>query len=357
MIPGRKHFHTFDGLRFISFLLVFLHHSPHPDTAVVSFFTRSGGVGVLFFFVLSGFLITYLLLTEKLSTGRIALGKFFVRRILRIWPLYYAMVLFAFLTPFALDLVGIPYSNEGYTPDWKMTLLFLENYQMMWEGTLPNVSPLGVMWSLCIEEHFYLIWGIVFYFLPLKRIWVFILGCLLTGVVCRGIYDANSIATLDILSNIDFFAYGAIPAYLLVFREKILTMVERIPSSLKYGLMAAGFFLAFGLPGVEIAWISPIAPILYGLTFAGIILLTLPEKNPLKIPDRWLISRLGIYTYGLYLFHTIVINFLLQVSGRFDWDTNLYALGLLALILTILISLASFYLFETPFLKLKKYFY
>lgn len=314
-------------------------------------------MGVSFFFVLSGFLITYILLTEKLATGRIALGKFFVRRILRIWPLFYAMILFAFLTPYILDFLAIPYSNQGYTPNWGMSLLFLENYNMMWTGALPNVSPLGVMWSLCIEEHFYIIWGLAFYALSVKKIPALITICIAGGTIFRSFYEFYGIPTLDILSNIDFFAYGAIPAYLLLFHKELLKKVDEIPVVLKWCFFFGANLLAFAIPGLESSWLPFVAPTMYGIAFSGIILLTLPEKNPLQIKDAWMISKLGIYTYGLYLSHTIVINLLLQISKRVSFEVNLFAVALVALAGSIVISVISYHLFERRFLKLKKYFY
>ncbi len=314
-------------------------------------------MGVSFFFVLSGFLITYILLTEKLATGRIALGKFFIRRILRIWPLFYAMILFAFLTPYILDFLAIPYSNQGYTPNWGMSLLFLENYNMMWTEALPNVSPLGVMWSLCIEEHFYIIWGLAFYALSIKKIPALITICITGGTIFRSLYESYGIPTLDILSNIDFFAFGAIPAYLLLFHKELLKKVGEIPVVLKWSFFFGAILLAFAIPGLECSWLPFVSPTIYGIAFSGIILLTLPEKNPLQIKDSWMISKLGIYTYGLYLSHTIVINLLLQISKRVSFEVNLFALALAALTGSIVISVISYHLFERRFLQLKKYFY
>lgn len=95
---ARKHFYTFNFLRFISFLLVFFHHTPISKSSFFYFFSKSGGIGVIFFFALSGFLITYILMHEKMSLGKILLKNFFIRRALRIWPLFYLMILFAFLT-------------------------------------------------------------------------------------------------------------------------------------------------------------------------------------------------------------------------------------------------------------------
>src|SRR3954470_709736 len=107
MKKGRRHFHSFDALRFFAFLKVFLLHLPIIAFPFFSYLKNGGGTGVIFFFVLSGFLITYILLTEKSGSGSINLGHFFLRRILRIWPLYYLMVAFAFCTPFLVSLLHL----------------------------------------------------------------------------------------------------------------------------------------------------------------------------------------------------------------------------------------------------------
>ncbi|HEY9176748.1 MAG TPA: acyltransferase, partial [Flavipsychrobacter sp.] len=216
----RRHFQTFDALRFFAFFKVFLLHLPITAFPWFNYLRAGGGIGVQFFFVLSGFLITYIILEEKDRTGQFNLKHFFARRILRIWPLYYLMILVAFLTPVITEqLLHVTTSSEGYTPAWWMSLLFLENYKIMATGTHPNVSPLGVMWSLCIEEHFYIIWGLLLFFISVRRLPVVIICSVLIGYVGRYFYAGSGIPALDIFTNIDLFAFGAVPAYLLVTRR------------------------------------------------------------------------------------------------------------------------------------------
>lgn len=356
MTTNRIHFHTFDALRFFSFLLVFFHHTPVPQTSFFANFTHSGGIGVSFFFVLSGFLITYILIHEKKTTGQVSFKKFFIRRILRIWPLFYAMILFAYLTPYLLDLFHFTASSEGYKPDWTMSLLFLENYKMMITGSFPDGSPLRVMWSLCIEEHFYIIWGVLIAVLPLKRIPQLILASWLIANITRLIYFQYGIASLDVFSNIDYFAFGAIPAYLLLQKPEKLNMLENWPSLTKYLWGLASLFLIFYIPSISAGWFELISPALLGIAFSVLISFTLISVNGLKISDKYWVSSLGVFTYGLYLVHTIVINFLghISISGAsMAWPV----LGGISLVLTILISMLSYHLFEKQFLKLKVYFY
>lgn len=357
MGSAKKHFHTFDALRFFSFFVVFLHHLPIDESSFFYFFSKSGGVGVSFFFVLSGFLITYILMEEKLLNGNISLKNFFIRRMLRIWPLFYAMLLFAFLTPYILKIFQLSYSDVGYSPNWLMSVLFLENYQMMLTNSVPNVSPLWVMWSLCIEEHFYIVWGLVFFLIPLKKIPYLIVISIIMANISRIIYARLHIGTVDLLTNIDYFAYGAIPAYVLFTRNDILNKIELIPMYLKYGLLLFTLSIVFVLPHYPNTYLEWVAPTIYGILFSSVILFTLTHQNFIHISDASISGKLGKYTYGLYLFHTIIINFLIHIKSIFPFEINGIIFLIVALISTILVSMLSYHLFEKQFLKLKKYFY
>lgn len=348
----RRHFETFDALRFFSFLLVFLHHAGIPSDSPFSWFSHAGGIGVSFFFVLSGFLITYILLFEKKKTSTISLKNFFVRRILRIWPLYYAAVLFAFLSPYILKFLNLSSSSEGYDPNWLMSVLFLENYKVMQAGELANVSPLPVMWSLCIEEHFYIIWGLLFYFLPLKQIPKLIVLALILPLVLKPIYSHYGLLDIDFFTNCDYFAYGAIPAYFLVFNEESLDYVNRIPKVFKYIFLGFTFVAVVLISNFKVSYFFLSAVL--GILFATVIAFTLGNRNSIRISDRSVFSVLGKYTYGLYIFHTVII---ILIARIFNEILPPFGLILLSLAVTILVSILSYFMFEKRFLNLKKYFY
>lgn len=353
----RLHFHTFDAFRFIAFFLVFLLHAPLPNNPVMNFFSKSGGIGVSFFFVLSGFLITYILLYEKEVNNKINLKKFFIRRALRIWPLYYLMILFAFLTPYILEILKLPYSNEGYTPNWLISCFFLENYNMLFTGNFPNTSPLRVMWSLCIEEHFYIVWGVIFYFFSTKKLPVIIISSILIATVSRVIYSYYSINNLDLFTNIDYFAYGAIPAYCLIKKSSVIKKINSLSIAKKTFIVFITLSYVFISPNIHFQFQQFINPFVFGMLFSLIIFFIISPKKSIYIKNSNVISKLGLFTYGLYLYHTIVINLLIQVFRKFNLNINSFTLSTLSLLITILISVISYRIFELKFIRLKKFFY
>mgnify|MGYP001196629933 CR=1 FL=1 len=352
---SRKHFHTFDALRFFAFLLVFLLHLPKTGNIYIDFFLKSGGIGVTFFFVLSGFLITYILLYEKEHKKKISLKNFFSRRILRIWPLFYLMITFAYLSPYILNALNLPFNNEGYKPDLLTSIFFSENYKMMITNTFPDGAPLRVMWSLCIEEHFYILWGILLYFISTKKIPLLIITSIVIANIARQIYTYLGIGHIDIFSHLDYFAFGAIPAYILMHKKSIIDYLEVIPSYLKYIFLVLSLAVVFIIPNINFVLIQHLSPFILGLLFSITILFTL-GNNSIHINDNLWFSKLGIYTYGLYLYHTIIILLLTQIFKYLSFS-NWYVLVATSLFSTIGISVLSYHLFEKQFIKLKRYFH
>jgi len=352
---SRKHFHTFDALRFFAFLLVFLLHLPKTGNIHIDFFLKSGRIGVTFFFVLSGFLITYILLYEKKHQNKISLKKFFARRILRIWPLFYLMIAFAYLSPYILNALNLPFNNEGYKPDLLTSIFFGENYKMMMTNSFPDRAPLRVMWSLCIEEHFYILWSVLLSFISTNKIPHLIISSIIIAYISRQIYTHLGIGHIDIFSHLDYFAFGAIPAYILMYKNSFINYLEKIPKYFKYIFLILTAAIIFIIPNINFLFIEHLSPFILCLLFSVTILFTL-GNNSIHINDNLWISKLGIYTYGLYLYHTIIILLLIQVFKYLSFF-NWYLFGIISLIITIGISMISYHLFEKQFLKLKKYFY
>lgn len=355
---SREKFHTFDALRFFSFFLVFLSHLPYRLFPQFDFLQTRGDIGVSFFFTLSGFLISYILLAEKSAVGNFDFRKYMARRILRIWPLYYLVLLFAFCTPYILSILGLTQGNGGYEPNWFFSAAFLENYMMIYHNDFANVSPLPVIWSLCIEEHFYIIWGLILYFTKAKNIPYWILGIVITSIISRFVFDWNGWIFKEILTNFDAFMFGAIPAYLYVFhRDVLLEKINSVGFAVKVLWVSITLVFTFGAYHFDYPYQKFIEPIVLGMLFMGILLLMLPKENKFKIGNRNLFSRLGVYTYGLYLFHIIFINLMIKLFQKTDWNTNdftkMFLISFSSLLGTIVVAICSYHFFEKQFLRLK----
>ena len=160
----RLYFPELDGLRFVAFGLVFLFHQgvPWPElsglvgASASRALRENGWVGVQLFFLLSGYLITTLLLREEAAFGRVDLRAFWVRRVLRIWPLYYLTVFLTFVLMPWVD--GGLASSAGRWGTWRHLpwfLGFLGNWSMIAVGPVGSDAQ-SVLWSVCVEEQFYL---------------------------------------------------------------------------------------------------------------------------------------------------------------------------------------------------------
>ena len=356
--PLGRHFHTFDALRFFAFLKVFFFHIPAAAFGLAGYLMAGGSLAVRFFFVLSGFLISYLILVEKEQTGRLDFRYFMLRRALRIWPLYYLIVAFAFFTPYILSALKLEYSNEGYAPNFLYTVLFLENYVGILKRNAPNVSPLGVVWSICVEEHFYIVWGLALSHLRRRNVPKLIAASCVLALASRSVFVYLGYPPYDLLTNLDLFAIGAIPAYFLVARPNDLEhAMDRIPRRLKW----LGVALVIGAVFIEPHLTGPVhevwGPTLMGLMFGGLLSLFLSARSNFGIADSNIFSRLGKYTYGLYLYHVIVINLLLVIFTREAVEELPMSLlfASLALGVSIVISSISYRYLERPFLSLRRY--
>lgn len=367
---NKIYFENLDGLRFLCFLAVFFFHSFHTDyknlesMKLYSFISEdifgNGNLGVNFFFVLSGFLITYLLIEEKKLNKNIHLKKFWIRRILRIWPLFYFCVFFGFIIfPYIKTLFGqIP--NE--TANLLYYLTFLNNFDIIKNG-LPDSSILGILWSVAIEEQFYLVWPIILYLLPIKKYWVAFSSIIIISLVFR-IYNSSYIMhEMHTLSCIGDMTIGAFGAWLIIekewFKEKIINAKKL------YIILIYIIFAIILLFRHQIINYSSFINIIERPFIAVIIILIILEqtfsKNSFyKMSNFKRISKLGTITYGLYCLHFVGILITLNITKYFHFNTELWQVLILetslALIITIIISKLSYRFFESPFLSLKEKF-
>jgi len=361
------YFENLDSLRFICFLLIFFYHSFSSefeyitDSGIYYFITRTvfanGNIGVNFFFVLSGFLITYLLIVEKKMNGQIDIKKFWMRRILRIWPLFFACVFFGFYVfPFIKSLFGEP-AMETASIGYYLT--FTNNFNVIQNG-FPDASNLGVLWSIAIEEQFYLIWPIILYFTPIKKYWIPFSIVILSSLVFRGYYNDPMMNEYHTLSCIGDMAVGAFGAWAISefssFKKRIENL-SKISISIIYILFISAFFLRdeflVSISGVQI---------IERLFFAVLILLIILEqsyslKSFFKLGKIRLFSKLGVISYGMYCLHFIGILVTLKLTQLLHFNTSIWQVFILettvAFAITIVLSKLSYRFLERPFLKLK----
>ncbi|MES2213589.1 MAG: acyltransferase [Patescibacteria group bacterium] len=377
-----KYFENLDGLRFFAFLTVLVSHaalflgyenSSRVFSYITSYILVNGDVGVSFFFVLSGFLITHLLFNEQNKNGGISLRKFYARRILRIWPVYFlTLIIGFFILPHFVQTFasgnGFPFSTNPPHAVLPWYLFFLANFNLAFHGGAS--VPTDVLWSISVEEQFYLIWPWIMLLLPRKYLAKF-LGCIiLVSTLYKYSYalfpDVLAYSTFSVMS---YLAIGALLAWVTHTKPSIVQYVRELPTRAilaAYGLLPV---LIFGRHYVDNVLISypilyavfvSILPLLLGLLFAFIIL----EQNVsvgsfYKTGRSKIFGFFGKISYGLYSYHMVAFAVVMLGAFRFGLvspyaSTILWLLLFVFSFVTVLIlATVSYIAIEKQFLKRK----
>ena len=348
-------------MRFFAFLCVFLHHTlSQPvvsnlvsQVTLRNTFATSAKFAVSLFFLLSGYLITTLLAIEKESSVKVHLGAFYTRRIARIWPLYYAFTILVLLigtiVPRVLPSIGATVASTFFSGNW--FLIF---------GGANLVGGLGILWSVNVEEQFYLVWPLVAKYAERRRlIWIstgIVITAYMVLIVCgaRGIVSDVALR-FNPLVEMQFFAAGALLAAWLS-RDGL-----KLPTSARLLLgcvgllcwMAGTRFFADAIPGATPAWWMPAA--LYGCVLGGCIALFLSFFG---LPVRFFprpILWLGKISYGLYVYHELVLTLTPRWPAAWEHHAILGAVRLCFEFATVvLVAGLSYRWLERPFLRWKE---
>jgi len=361
-------FPNLDGLRFFCFLSVFFFHSFGSSKVdlhgyalyrvVKLFLFKNGVLGVNFFFVLSGFLITYLLLLEKENFGSIKVLNFYKRRILRIWPLFYFCVIFGF---FIFPQIKIMF---GETPDEPARLgfylTFLSNFDIVYNSS-PDSSVLAILWSVSIEEQFYLIWPLIILLIP-KR---WLLQALATLILASFLYrlanaDSYLKMTLHTFSCISDLIVGGLFAYMALYNNRFVEWIRKAPKITWIGLYLAVIIVYLFTRQLfqQDHFLYAIERLIISIIFGFVIIEQCYADNSLfKMSNFPIISRLGTYTFGLYCLHPIAGLIANKGLSMLGLNSNIYQIMFLetavSLSLAILLAYVSYRFFESPFLRLK----
>lgn len=368
-MENRIYFKNLSALRFIAATLVIFHHVEQyklwaglPNVFTNTTVLALGHKAVSFFFVLSGFLITYLLLAEEKKTGGIDVQNFYIRRILRIWPLYYFIVILClFVLPNFLSMSV--FNTQIYTQNFPLIvtllLLVLPNLVRLFHPTLVGGNQL---WSIGVEEQFYLAW-------PLLVRWFIknIIGFLLMFIVLK---FAITVALQELaemhptlllqkafrfweLFQIEQMAIGAVGAWILFHRKEACTNFIYHPATHLASVCMLG--LLFILP-IHHWWINYAEAVVF-----SIVIINLSTNPEIKLNlENKVFSVLGNISYGIYMYHTLCIAIcfysLKQLGFQSNWIVFNLALYILSIATTITLAYFSYEFFEKKFLDLKERF-
>lgn len=313
-----------------------------------------GGWGVECFFVLSGFLITLLLLNAKTKhqSFTTALGHFYSRRALRIFPAYYLVLLVVFISqPSMHEVLG-----------WHA--LYLSNFYPLWHDAFIPIG--GHFWSLAVEEQFYLFWPLIVLLLPAKKVMYIALALCVLGPVTRyALWHLMGAGHLSVwlfpTTALDLLGYGAFLACAKyqfdLARNDVFVRRVTLLGFLSLALHAIALYELRGTMEFAV-----IARTLTALTFGALILhASFGFTGPVKhfVGNR-LVVWVGMISYGLYLFHPFVPALYLQILGILGlspdtWGIYYIRFPLLTAIL-LMITASSFYFWEQPIRGYRKYF-
>jgi len=347
------HFKKLDTLRFFAFFLVFWQHgfansfegisTNKTVLSVITSFTFTGGEGVHIFFVISGFLITFLLVKEHEVSGKIHIKNFYIRRILRIWPLYYLVMISGI---FVLPCLFNSFTFEGSV---FKNLFFLNNFDISATEHNPNI---GIAWSVAIEEQFYIFWPLIFtIFFKKGMLNYFCLAMLIFSTIyLYTSHDAN--AYFHTFGNINFLMIGCLGATIYARYTKQISSSILMKNAAFYVVITLTIAIVLISGICKISFINLLLPFNY---LWIIIYLVVTSNNNARPPT--IISKWGKYTYGMYLYHPLIILFvkmtfdLLHIDNLSNFTNTV--LALISLAITIVISRFSYIYFERTFLKLK----
>lgn len=353
---SKQYIPAFDGWRGVGVILVMLAHC-YPYTI-----TRPFWVAMDLFFVMSGFLISGILIDSKGNSNYYK--NYITRRVLRVFPLYYFVLFLSFLV-IPNIFPRVMGTNYGYYLKHQLWFwLYGQNWLFSVTG-FPKNQTMVHFWSLAVEEQFYIFWPLIIKLFDAKKLIRVCIGIILFSVYFRlslGYKFGLKVTYpyMATLSRMDSLSIGAILAVLIRTNKKWL---ERYTTP--FALVSASLAISGVIYYKSANFLA--VPSIYTFVdiFAGCVLLySLSINKPwiIRLGDHPVFRFLGKYSYGIYVYHYIIFNVLqynvqpilaLRIQSPF---MVVLLVGILTIALSVGVSLLSFHYLELPFLKLKKYF-
>lgn len=339
---SHSHIPALDGLRAVAVFFVIISH--------FGFEMVPGAHGVMIFFVLSGFLITWLLLKENERHGTISLAAFYKRRTLRIFPAFYTYWLLM------VGLLVVTGRSVLWPHAWS-ALFYTSNYYSAINGD-PN-NGFSHTWSLAIEEQFYLLWPFVFLMLRsnLKRMTTFLIALIGAvwihrAILCFGFHVDQAYIYASFDTRLDELMVGCLVAVLL--KRRALSGLWRAVSANALLPLATLAILAVSIYGGELyveryrdVFGFAIEPLLVAILVVQLIALS--STGLWKWTEWNWIKFLGRVSYSLYLYQQLTLHAVKNALGQYPLVIQLAG----AILVTLILATISYYVIERPFLKLK----
>jgi peptidoglycan/LPS O-acetylase OafA/YrhL len=355
-----------DGLRGIAILLVISFHYINNQLInsqdiwgkFLAKITSFGWVGVDLFFVLSGFLITTILIKNKKSEKYFS--TFYIRRIVRIVPTYF-LLLFFFVIIISSPCFSANYflSGNNIIPLWSYFTM-THNFYMGRLGNMGN-SALSVSWSIGIEEQFYIIFPFIVYFLKEKYLPILLVLLIILASIFRAQFNGWIPTYVYLHCRMDSICFGALIAYLNIHRDmkRWVSLYSKwlITLFLIDVLVCAFLYIKYNDLG-------SIKHTLFALLFSIALIFALIDKKTLygTILRNKILTQIGAMSYSLYLFHYIILGLFQDLIGN---KTGIviqnkmdFIVSIGALFFAFVLSMVTFNLIETPLVNYgKKYKY
>jgi len=353
MSKSIEYYKALDTLRAIAVFLVLLHHFL-PDTKIGSL--NFGFYGVDLFFTISGFLITSILLNQKYSVKALSRSKFlstfYIRRCLRIFPIYFLFLFFLFIVQNSTKIKYWDHPQIIYYLTYTTNLLFFKS-------GFQN-SLLNHLWSLGVEEQFYLLWPLVIVFVKKEHLVYYILMFIVVG------FSTNIVGKLYNISNIRFLPFsnfhtlgiGVLLAYFIFTKNEQLEMFRKHINSItiiSILLFSINYYVI--QKQCDYNWIGTLLNelIIVLFTFFLVYRFIIEFHGILgTIFNLKYFRFIGKISYGIYIYHKIIPAFLSSIFYKLGYKMDQgYIYFVICVFVTILVSTLSWYCIESPILQLK----
>jgi len=351
-----------DGLRAVAIAFVVVHHAHYLTTELtLSSIAKFLGSGVDLFFIISGFLITQILLATKGADNYFR--SFYLRRLLRIVPLYYLVLGCAF---FIVPILNSPHLDKlQSTPSWPYWL-FLSNFYIAHQGAFTN-GLVDLSWSLSVEEQFYIFWSVCIYLLSLRHIKFLAFTIIIFSPVLRYLLVSQGVGHIAIyvmsFTRMDTLMIGALLAIYRnhrFFTPRFFTwslILAAIISPVVMSFMSRryGVTIYYSLVGWSHASVT-------GLVIAASKFEYKDATKVLRFFEWKPLVHVGLYSYGIYLFHNPIQKglrvFLVKTNTAF-WESGVspqILFYIIAILSSAVLGGISFHVYEKKWVALKSRF-